>query len=71
MQERIGMVSYQAWVSICFEALQDRGVQVSDLDDGASMMQFAADTWTQHGSELKRASAAEARSHALQLARTY
>jgi len=65
------MVSYQAWVSVCFETLQDRGVQVSDLDDGASIMRFAADTWNQHSSRLKRMNAGDARSLALTYARLY
>jgi hypothetical protein len=65
------MVSYQAWVSICFETLQDRGVEISDLDDGASIMEFAGDVWTRHRDRLERMSAAEARTAALRAAETY
>ena len=65
------MVSYQAWVSICFEALQDRGVEVSDIDDGASIMSFAAEMWQRHGQHVGRMTAAEARTAALQWAERY
>lgn len=65
------MVSYQAWVSIAFEALQDRGVEVTDIDDGASIMKFAAETWDRHGTHIKRMTAAEARTAALQYAERY
>lgn len=65
------MVSYQAWVSIVFETLQGRGVEVSDIDDGASMMRFAGDTWQNYGNRLKRMTESQARSAALELARQY
>jgi len=65
------MVSYQAWVSICFETLQDRGVEVSDIDDGASIMEFAASVWNRRSDRLARMGHAEARSAALQAARYY
>jgi hypothetical protein len=65
------MVSYQAWVSIVFETLQDRGVQVSDIDDGASMMRFAGKTWQQYGHRLERMGQSQAQSAALELARQY
>jgi hypothetical protein len=62
------MVSYQAWVSIVFDSLQDRGVQVDDLDDGASVMEFAGETWQQHGRRLGRMNQSEAEQAALKLA---
>jgi len=65
------MVTYQAWVSICFEALQDRGVQVDDLDDGASIMRFAGNVWQNQGRRLERMTAAEARTAALRAAERY
>jgi len=65
------MVSYQAWVSIVFETLQDRGVEATDIDDGATIMEFAATSWNDHRRRLRMASAAEARTIALRLARTY
>jgi len=65
------MVSYQAWVSIVFETLQDQGVQVSDIDDGAAMMEFAGKAWNDHGGRLKRMSQSQARNAAMQLAREY
>jgi len=65
------MVTYQAWISICFEALQDRGVQIDGVDDGASIMTFAADVWQRHGNRIERMTAAEARTAALRAAETY
>lgn len=65
------MVSYQAWVSIVFETLQDQGVQVSDIDDGAAMMEFAGQAWNDHADRLKRMSQSQARNAAMQLARQY
>jgi len=65
------MVSYHAWVSIVFETLQDRGVQVDDLDDGATIMNFAAQTWQRHGSRIERMGPGQARENALRLARRY
>jgi len=65
------MVSYQAWVSIVFETLQDEGVQVDDIADGATVMQFAADSWQNHKGRLKRMSQSDARQAVDRLARDY
>lgn len=65
------MVSYQAWVSICFETLQDRGVKIDDIDDGGSVMQFAADVWRRNGDRIKRMSTEAARDAALRAAEAY
>jgi len=65
------MVSYQAWVSIVFETLQDRGVEIDDLDDSAAIMRFVGQAWTDHGHRLKRMGPGEAREAALRLARSY
>ena len=63
------MVSYQAWTSIVFEVLQERGgVTVSDVDDGADVMTFAARHWQQHKRRLQRAGPGEARQIAYRLA---
>lgn len=59
------MVSYQNWVSIVFETLEDRGVQATDIDDGAQIMQFAAETWNAEHRRLDMASPAQARQLAL------
>jgi len=64
------MVSYQAWVSIVFDTLQDRGVQVDDIDDGASVMEFAGKTWQKHGRRLNRMNQHQAQQMALRLARS-
>jgi len=63
------MVSYHAWTSIVFEVLQDRGgVQISDIDDGADVMSFAARHWQNHKARLQRAGPGEARQIAYRLA---
>jgi len=65
------MVSYQAWVSICFEALQERGVQIDDVDDGASIMKFAGDVWQREGHRIDRMSEGEARQMVMFAAENY
>ena len=65
------MVSYQAWVSIVFETLQDRGVQVDDIDDGGAIMEFAAQSWSDHRTRLQRMNQHQAGQMALRLARSY
>ena len=65
------MVSYQAWVSIVFETLQDQDVQISDIADGAAIMEFAGQAWNDHGSRLKRMSQSQAQNAAMRLARQY
>jgi hypothetical protein len=62
------MVSYQLWVSIVFETLQDQGVTVTDLDDGASIMRFAGATWQRNKHRLDQMTDAEAKDAALRLA---
>jgi hypothetical protein len=59
------MVSYQAWVSIVFETLKDRGVQASDIEEGAAVMEFAAETWNAEHRRLDKATQAQARQLAL------
>jgi hypothetical protein len=65
------MVSYQAWVSICFETLQDQGVEVSDLEDGAEIMEFCSSTWRSRSGLIKRMTTEQAGNFAVQLARSY
>ena len=61
------MVSYQAWVSIVFEALDATGREVQNIDDGSTVMQFAATTWNQNRRTLSQATGAEAKSMAIEL----
>lgn len=61
------MVSYQTWVSAVFEAVDQTGRDVSNIDDGASVMAFCARTWNRNKRTLSRATAAEADQMALQL----
>lgn len=69
MQQRTCMVSYQAWVSIVFETLQDRGAEFDNIADGATVMQFAGETWTMHGDRLQRYSQEQAKDAAIRLVR--
>lgn len=65
------MVSYQAWVSVVFETLQEQGVELSDIDDGAAVMEFCAQAWRDNGRRLKRMNESQAKGAAMRLARQY
>jgi len=59
------MVSYQAFVSIYFETVQDRGAQINDISDGSTVMELAADAWNRNRRTLLRATSSKASDVAL------
>ena len=62
------MVSYQAWVSIVFETVED-GSSIDNIQDGAGVMEFAGETWSSNTTVLSRYSQQEAKQAAREMLR--
>lgn len=58
------MVSYQTWTSIVFEVVREKGGQFQNIDDGAQVVQLAADLWNVEKVDLQTATRNSAKTFA-------
>lgn len=56
------MVSWQQFVSLCFEVKKDRGNDVDTLEESQQVLQIASELWRDRKEALKTASRSEAKS---------